>query len=128
MRDVANKVVEGPVVGERLVPAVVADDEQRPKHRALGDPVERPRPPAVDGEGGSCEADDDGDVPSQVSHGLEGVFLEALGRNGGLDVGEGEGRRGGERDLRLKVGGGGGEEGEGGEGIKSERFAILLLR
>ena len=103
VRDVAHQVVERPVVRERLVAAVVSDHEQRPEHRALRDPVERPRPPAVDGQGRRGQADDDGDVPGEVGHRLDGVLLEALGRDRGLDVREREGRRRGEGDLGLRL-------------------------
>ena len=113
VRDVAHQVVERPVVRERLVPAVVADDEQRPEHRALRDPVERPRPPAVNRKRGRGEPGDDGEVPGQVGHRLGGVLLEAPGRDRCLDVGEGEGRRRGEGDLGLQ----GRREEEGGGGV-----------
>ena len=43
--DVANKVVEGSVVGERLVPAVMSDHKEGPEHGALGKPIEGPKPP-----------------------------------------------------------------------------------
>lgn len=101
MRDVAHKIVERPVVRERLVPAVVPDDKKSPEHRALRDPVEGPAPPAVDRQSGGGEADDDRDVPGEVGHRLDGVLLEALGRDRGLDVGQREGRRRGEGDLGL---------------------------
>ena len=105
VRDVAHQVVERPVVRERLVPAVVADDEERPEHRALRDPVERPRPPGVNRKRGRGEPSDDGEVPGQVGHRLGGVLLEAPGRDRCLDVGEREGRRRGEGDLGLQRGG-----------------------
>jgi len=105
VRDVAHQVVERPVVRERLVPAVVADDEERPEHRALRDPVERPRPPGVNRKRGRGEPGDDGKVPGQVGHRLGGVLLEAPGRDRCLDVGEREGRRRGEGDLGLQGGG-----------------------
>ena len=108
VRDVAHQVVERLVVRERLVAAVVADNKQGPEHGALRDPVERPRPPAVDRERRRGEPDDHGDVPGEVGHGLDGVLLEALGRDGGLDVGEGEGRGRRERDLGLEGREGGG--------------------
>jgi len=45
--DVADQVVQAAVVAEGLVPAVVAHHEQRPEHGALGEPVQRPQPPAA---------------------------------------------------------------------------------
>jgi len=45
VHDVAHKVVERAAGAERLVAAVVADNEERPEHGALGDPVQGPGPP-----------------------------------------------------------------------------------
>ena len=133
VRDVPNKIIQRLVVRERLVAAVMPDHKERPEHRPLRDPVERPRPPLVHGKSSGSEPSDDGDVPHEVSEGLDGVLLEALGRDGGLDVGEGEGRRGGEGDLGLEKEGrfwlgreGEEEEEEGERGC--ECFALSLRR
>jgi len=56
---------------------VMSNNEQSPKHGALGEPVQGPSPPLVDSKGQGSQAGHDAQIQSQVGKWLEGVFLPA---------------------------------------------------
>ena len=76
-----------------LVLPIVAEDEQGPKHGALGRPVDRPEDPAVEVGGGGEERGDGDEIPGDVAEGAEGVLHPAMRRDRGADVGDLERRR-----------------------------------
>lgn len=52
--------------------------------------------PGVQRVGGSSQAEHDGDIQRHVAHGAPSVLLPAVGGDSVLEVGQGEGRRGGQ--------------------------------
>mmetsp|Transcript_28739 Transcript_28739/g.71217 ORF Transcript_28739/g.71217 Transcript_28739/m.71217 type:complete len:204 (+) Transcript_28739:938-1549(+) len=90
---VSDDVVEGLVVTEAAVPAVVPDHEERPEHGPLREPVERPNERVVERHGGGGERGHDDDVLDEVEQGLAGLLLPQVLGDGLLDVLQREGRR-----------------------------------
>lgn len=77
----------------------MAEDEQGPKHGALGGPVDRPEGPSVEVGGGGEERGDGGEVAGDVAEGAPGVLHPAMRGDGGADVGDFERRRRGGIEL-----------------------------
>lgn len=77
----------------------MAEDEEGPEHGALGDPVDRPEEPGVEGDGGGEEGGDGGEVPGDVGEGAPGALDPAMWGDGGADVGDFERRRSGGVEL-----------------------------
>lgn len=85
---VAHHAVEPRVVGEAPVPAVVAEDEERPEHGSLRRPVERPGEAAVEARGGGSEGEHHHHVAQHVPHGSPGVLHPTVLGDSGADVGQ----------------------------------------
>ena len=89
-----DHIVEGFIIAERAMAAVVPDYEERPEHGALSQPVSRPYERALDGQGGRTEASNDEHVSRKVCKRTHGVLLEALFGNSFADIRQREGRLG----------------------------------
>lgn len=114
--NVTDKVIEGLVIGEALVTAVVANNKESPEHGALSKPVEGPDQWVVEGESTPSHAGHNCDIKGKEGEGFEGATLEALGWDGVTEVLKGEWRWVGETasTLWIEKGGNGGGDGESG--------------
>lgn len=81
MDDVTDKIIQGFVVTEALVTAIVANNKESPEHGALSKPVERPHKRVVEGKGSKGEGTDDGNILDEVREGPGGILFKTLSRD-----------------------------------------------
>lgn len=89
----ADDIVQTGMSGESAVAALVGENPQASENAALGETIENPkrssdgkRLETVDLQGTVAESGHHGDVTRQVGHGDCDLGLEAMGRNGALQV------------------------------------------
>ena len=88
---------------------VVSEDEERPEHCALRRPVDGPERPGVERRRRHGQPRHHGHVPCHVRQRPQGALAPAVGRHGGADVADAEGRRlAGVEDQAAVLGGLGG--------------------
>jgi hypothetical protein len=88
--NMADQIVEPTRSGKGAVTAVMADDKQGPKHRALRKPIDREKPPGIDRRSRKDETGDDAPVQKKVRHRSPDRGFEAMLGDCVLDVVDGE--------------------------------------
>lgn len=78
LQGLTDNAVEKLVVAKRAVTAVMPNNEQRPEHSPLRQPVRGPHERTVDGQGTGGETRDNEHVSREVRQRPERVLLEAL--------------------------------------------------